>query len=52
MLMACYPTDGLRISASLGHDTRTMIDHYLSLPFSPSEKEQIKPLVTGWGGNA
>lgn len=49
-LVTTYPDDGLRIAASLGHDPRTMIEHYLSLPFSAVEKEQIRPLVVGWGG--
>jgi integrase len=50
-LMAVFSYDGLRISSSLGHDVRTMQEHYLSLPFSTYEIEQIKPLVTGWGNN-
>jgi integrase len=50
-LMAVFPYDGLRISSSLGHDVRTMQEHYLSLPFSQYEIDQIKPLVTGWGNN-
>ena len=50
-LMVWYPNDGLRISASSGHDTETMKRHYLSIPFSPQEKEQVKAYVIGWGGN-
>jgi integrase len=49
-LMVSYPEDGLRIAASLGHDIRTMQEHYLNLPFSEIEKAAIKPLVIGWGG--
>lgn len=49
-LMVIYPEDGLRVAHSLGHDIRTMQDHYLSLPFSKSEIEQIRPYVVGWGG--
>ena len=49
-LMVTYPEDGLRIGASLGHDLRTMQEHYLSLPFSRSEQEEIRPYVIGWGG--
>lgn len=49
-LMVTYPEDGLRIAASLGHDIRTMQEHYLSLPFSNVEREQIRPYVIGWGG--
>lgn len=50
-LMQIYPNDGLRIAASMGHDTQTLINHYLGLPFTAQEREQIKPLVAGWGGN-
>ena len=49
-LMATYPDDGLRIAASMGHDTATLIRHYLNLPFSQNEREQIKTYVAGWGG--
>jgi integrase len=49
-LMAIYPEDGLRIAASMGHDTATLIHHYLSLPFSNSERDQIRTYVAGWGG--
>ena len=49
-LVTTYPDDGLRIAASLGHDPRTMVEHYLSLPFSAEERAQILPLVIGWGG--
>lgn len=49
-LMVTYPEDGLRIAASLGHDIRTMQEHYLSLPFSKVEQEAIRAYVVGWGG--
>ena len=51
-LMAIYPQDGLRISASSGHTVGIMQRHYLSLPFSNEERDQIKMYVVGWGGNA
>ena len=51
-LMAVYPEDGLRIAASMGHDTTTLINHYLGLPFSNSEREQIRTYVSGWGGRS
>ncbi len=51
-LMVIYPSDGLRISASSGHTIGIMQRHYLSLPFSTAEREQIKMYVVGWGGNA
>jgi len=47
-LMLCYPEDGLRIASSSGHDTGTLMRHYLSMPFSPQEKEQIRAYVIGW----
>lgn len=49
-LMVIYPEDGLRVAHSLGHDIRTMQEHYLSLPFSKTEIDQIRPYVVGWGG--
>jgi integrase len=49
-LMVTYPEDGLRIASSLGHDIRTMQEHYLSLPFSRPEMDEIRPYVVGWGG--
>jgi integrase len=51
-LMLWYPNDGLRIASSAGHDTGTLIRHYMSIPFSIQEKEQIKAYVIGWGGNS
>ncbi|MFA5410046.1 MAG: hypothetical protein WC343_14830 [Bacilli bacterium] len=50
-LMAVYPTDGLRIASSMGHDTGTLIRHYLTLAFAQHEREQIRMYVSGWGGN-
>jgi len=49
-LMVIYPEDGLRIAASSGHSVATMQRHYLNLPFSTTEKEQIRGYVIGWGG--
>ena len=51
-LMAIYPEDGIRIASSAGHDIRTMQTHYLSMPFSNSERERIKFYVSGWGGRS
>jgi integrase len=47
-LMATYPEDAMRISFSMGHDLRTMQEHYLNMPFSKQEIEEIKPYVQGW----
>jgi len=49
-LMVTYPEDGLRVAASSGHDTKTMQYHYLNLPFSRQEQQEIKGYVIGWGG--
>jgi len=51
-LMAVMPEDGLRISSSSGHDTQTMIAHYLSTPFTDDERKEIKMHVQGWGGRS
>ena len=50
-LMSTYPNDGIRIAAATGHDTNTMTNYYLSMPFTIQEREEIKSLVAGWGGN-
>ena len=50
-LMTTYPQDGLRIAASMGHDTDTLMRHYLSMPFTAQEREEIKTYVHGWGGH-
>ena len=51
-LMLCYPEDGLRIASSSGHDTGTLQRHYLSMPFSAQEKEQIRAYVIGWANRS
>jgi integrase len=48
-LMASYPQCAMQISFSMGHDLRTMQEHYLNLPFSKKEIEEIRPYVQGWG---
>lgn len=50
-LMATYPEDCMRISFSMGHDLRTMQEHYLNMPFSLQEINDIKPYVQGWGNH-
>ena len=40
----------LLIAASMGHDLRTMMDHYLSISFSRQERDEIKTFTHGWGG--
>lgn len=51
-LVASYPEDAMRISFSMGHDVRTMQEHYLNMPFSRQEIENIKPYVQGWGNHS
>ena len=50
--MAVIPDDGLRITASSGHDSETMIEHYLNLAFTPEERNEIKMHIQGWGGKS
>lgn len=40
----------LLIAASMGHDLQTMMQHYLSIPFSPQERQDIETFTRGWGG--
>lgn len=51
-LMAVIPDDGLRITASSGHDSDTMIDFYLNLAFSDQERNEIRMHIQGWGGKS
>jgi integrase len=51
-LMASYPEDAMRISFAMGHDIRTMQEHYLNMPFSRQEIDSIKPYVQGWGNHS
>jgi integrase len=51
-LMAVIPDDGLRITASSGHDSTTMLKHYINLAFSPEERNEIKMHIQGWGGKS
>lgn len=51
-LMAVIPDDGLRITASSGHDSSTMIRHYLNLAFTDQERNEIKMHIQGWGGKS
>ncbi len=43
-----YPEAAIYLSQ--GHDPRTALKHYLNLPFSPSEKEEIRQYTMGWAG--
>lgn len=40
----------LLIAASMGHDLQTMMQHYLSIPFSLQERQDIETFTRGWGG--
>ena len=40
----------LLIAASMGHDIQTMMQHYLSISFSPQERADIETFTRGWGG--
>jgi integrase len=51
-LMAVIPDDGLRIAASSGHSSATMITHYMNTPFSDAERNEIKLHIQGWNGRS
>lgn len=51
-LMAVIPDDGLRITASSGHTSTTMIEHYLNLAFTNEERNEIRMHIQGWGGKS
>jgi integrase len=41
-----------RISKSMGHDLKTMSDHYLGIGFTKAERESIAKWDAGWGEGA
>ncbi|WAI01346.1 site-specific integrase [Methanogenium organophilum] len=49
-LVCCYPALTMQIALSQGHTNITAMNHYLNLSFSPSEKEDMKKYVNGFGG--
>lgn len=49
-LVCCYPAMTMQIALSQGHTNITAMNHYLNLSFSPSEKEDMKKYVNGFGG--
>ena len=49
-LVCCYPAMAMQIALSQGHTNITAMNHYLNLSFSPSEKEDMKKYVNGFGG--
>lgn len=50
-LVASYPQQAEVIATTMGHTTTTSMKHYMSLPFTPEEKEQIQAYTAGWMGN-
>jgi integrase len=51
-LAVSFPQQLELIALSQGHLTGTSMAHYLAVPFSPAEKEQIKGYTAGWMDNA
>jgi len=49
-LFIAYPKATVQISMSQGHTQLTAMKHYLNLPFTDMEREEIKKRVAGWGG--
>jgi len=49
-LLTAYPQSAIFIAMSQGHTQLTAMEHYLNLPFSDTERKEIKKRVSGWGG--
>jgi len=47
-LVTAYPKAIVLIAMSQGHTQLTAMQHYLNLPFTPSETDEIKKMVAGW----
>jgi len=47
-LMFYFPHHMAEVTLSQGHDTVTSIQHYLNMPFTESDRLEIKNFVEGW----
>ena len=47
-LVASYPERVLEVFLSQGHTEMTALQHYLNLPLTDSEKQQMQEWVSGW----
>jgi integrase len=50
-LMFCYPQQIALITLSQGHTTLTSMQHYINMPFTESDRLEIKEYVEGWVQN-
>ena len=47
-LVSTYPERVLEVFLSQGHTQMTALSHYLGLPFTQIDKEEMKKWVSGW----
>jgi len=47
-LVTMYPTSIIEIFLSIGHESTTALKHYLQLPFTDRDKEEMKYYTDGW----
>ena len=47
-LMFYYPKRSMEVALSQGHTTVTSLQHYLGMPFTDTDRMQIKQFVEGW----
>ena len=47
-LMFYYPSRSMEVALSQGHNTVTSLQHYLGMPFTETDRIQIKEFVEGW----
>jgi len=47
-LVTMYPTQITQIFLSMGHESTTALQHYLQLPFTETDKEEMKYYTDGW----
>ena len=47
-LRAYYPHMSDYIFLSMGHSSRTELRHYLGIPFTERDKQEMKEWVEGW----
>ena len=47
-LITSFPSQILQVCLSQGHNEITSLRHYAQMPFSESDKLEMKPYTSGW----
>lgn len=47
-LLACYPSDIIKVTLSQGHNSVTALQHYIGVGFNEHDKVEMREFVEGW----